>query len=375
MMKNKKRDKLRVLYVIQSIYPEKAGAGINLHQFLPFCKGLFDFSVLSTESKITRTDQDKKFNYYRINTQGKSKHYIAITQVSHIFTYLALLFRSDIIHIKSIPKGTFIITLLAKSVGKVVIQEPTLVGHDNSDIFSKYKLGSLLRLAWKISDDRFYISEDVKLNCKEFEGTIVPRGVDLSRFAIKDNTTLRESLGINKEQLVFSQVGRISERKNQLKTLNIVSKLCSKLMIEPVIIFIGPYEKDDYYSNLIKESERLGVNTIFTGQVDNVEDYLSLSKVYIFPSKDEGFGVSILQAMASNNITFISPVGCYKELESEGFNGVIDGNVDEWVSKIEFHLKDINYEVTHNSHIIKNFDLSFISQKTLYLYEKLVKVK
>ncbi|WP_281544140.1 glycosyltransferase family 4 protein [Grimontia sp. SpTr1] len=368
-----RNNKLKILYVIQKIHPEKAGAGINLHNFLPYCKDKFSYRVLALESNIKHTTDDESLSYFRYKTIVKNRQLLTITQTLNIFSFIKHILWCDIVHFKSTPKGIFIITLLGKIFGKKIIQEPTLVGHDDPNSFSNYKTGSLLNLSWKLSNTSVFISSDIKDNAGSFIGVPITRGVNLKKFHYIKNENLKETMNIEIDKLVITQVGKISDRKNQLTTIRIAKKIEDKLGIKLKVILVGPYLEDEYYNDIRKMVKTLNLDVMFTGHVDDVESYLSISDIYLFPSKDEGFGVSVIQALASGNQTFMSPVGCYKELLDLGFDGVVNGNEDEWVEKVCEHLSNIDIKSREkNRSLVESFDEEVVSKKTLSLYKSVI---
>ncbi|MGF1766068.1 glycosyltransferase family 4 protein [Enterovibrio makurazakiensis] len=366
------KDDLKVLYIIQKIYPEKAGAGINLHNFLPYCANKFSHRVLALESSIDRTGIDEGLRYYRYKTKLRNRQLLTITQVLNVFSFINHLRWCDIVHFKSTPKGIFLITAIARLLGKKIVQEPTLVGHDDPNSFSNYKMGFLLNLSWKLSDAAVFISSDIRNHSREFAGFPINRGVNLDKFSHEKRNEPREKMHIGKDKIVISQIGKISDRKNQLSTIRIAKLLEEKLNTKMAVILIGPYLNDDYYQEICDTAKKLDLDIKFTGHVDNVESYLSTSDLYIFPSKDEGFGVSVIQALASGNHTFMSPVGCFNELRDLGFEGVIEGDDENWADKIFEYIsgRDITYRLG-NREMVESFDEEVISELTLKLYKNL----
>ena len=53
--------------------------------------------------------------------------------------------------------------------------------------------------------------------------------------------------------------------------------------------------------NIIKQAEKLGIadKVIFTGKVDNVEDYLQAMDVFAFPTRFEGLGNVLIEAQTA----------------------------------------------------------------------------
>jgi len=61
----------------------------------------------------------------------------------------------------------------------------------------------------------------------------------------------------------------------------------------------------------------------FTGNVDNVNEYLSNSKMFVLPSRWEGFGLAILEAMAARVTVVASNVGGIPEIVTDGKDGIL----------------------------------------------------
>ncbi len=366
------KKKLKVLYVIQTIFPEKAGAGINLHYFLKHTRDKYESRVMAVESNINNIESDHSNGYVRLKKKTNLRQIATFLQFLNVFTYVKNVFWCDVVHFKSIPKGVFFISIIAKLLRKKIVQEPTLVGHDDPDSFKKYKTEKLLTYSWRLSDAAVFISQDVKSNSTGFNGTLIPRGVNLEKFSYLKSKHMKKNLSEKNNTIVFSQVGKISDRKNQIKTLHIVKLLSDLLNINAEIIFIGPKGDDDYMQALTEEIKSAGIDVSFTGHVDNVEDYLSISDIYLFPSKDEGFGVSVIQALASGNLTFMSPVGCYQELEHIGFKGVINGDTSEWVNIIADNISKTTLNDREiNSSLVKGFSEEAVAKKVLSFYNSI----
>jgi glycosyltransferase involved in cell wall biosynthesis len=75
---------------------------------------------------------------------------------------------------------------------------------------------------------------------------------------------------------------------------------------------------------------------IFTGAVRNVYDYLRASDVFVFPSRSEALGNSLLEAVACGLPSIGSNVGGIPESIENGGNGFLVpvGDVDGWISSL-----------------------------------------
>lgn len=360
---------LKILYVIEKISPEKAGAGINLHNFLKFGRKEFQSRVLALGSESEYEEGDESNGYYRFRGLNKGLIKRVMLQVLALPKIIKHVIWSDIVHIKSIPKGIFLISVVTKMMGRKLIQEPTLVGHDDPNTFNTYQSKKLLHFCWEISDSAVFISSDVKRHSLHYKGEVITRGVDLNTYTEVRDENLRMKHGIGEEVLVVSQVGNISDRKNQLKTLEIVKQLKIITDYDFIVFLIGPDGNQAYKERLMGFALENNIDCRFTGYTTQVEKYLQCSDLYFFPSKDEGFGVSIIQALASGLNTYTSPVGCYEELKELGFDNVIDGNVNVWSNHIKASLEDQGINRKNNNLLVKSFSEENIARLLFLYYE------
>ncbi|MHC1720677.1 MAG: glycosyltransferase family 4 protein [Clostridiaceae bacterium] len=79
--------------------------------------------------------------------------------------------------------------------------------------------------------------------------------------------------------------------------------------------------KDDMMS--LRDSLGLKDKIEFTGNVDNVNEYLSNSKMFVLPSRWEGFGLAILEAMAARLPVVATNVGGIPEIVTDGKDGIL----------------------------------------------------
>ena len=67
----------------------------------------------------------------------------------------------------------------------------------------------------------------------------------------------------------------------------------------------------------------LSGRVIFTGQSERVWEYMQAADVFVSPSEYEGFGLTVVEAMASGLPAVVTAVGIAPELIHEGVNGFL----------------------------------------------------
>lgn len=113
------------------------------------------------------------------------------------------------------------------------------------------------------------------------EAILIPNGVDHLRF-FPDNS--------NKKGIGF--IGALISEKNPHDFIDFIGELRKREIVEPAYI-IG----DGYLRKELEEFSK-GLNINFLGEIKETEQYLKTFILLVSTSKTEGFGLSILEAMA-----------------------------------------------------------------------------
>mgnify|MGYP001317406440 FL=1 len=124
----------------------------------------------------------------------------------------------------------------------------------------------------------------------------------------------------SQQDIVLSLVANFIDRKNQVFALDVLNLLPKEFKL----ILAGPLknENNSYYQMLLKKIDSLGLDSridIKTGFVNNFDEYLKCSDVFLFPSKAEGLGTPLLESQAcgvpvvSNYIRDITDILIEKE--------------------------------------------------------------
>ena len=149
------------------------------------------------------------------------------------------------------------------------------------------------------------ISKRLEIIAKKFDVKNIwqrPNPVDENKFFVdrKKKYFLRSKLTkFNQNDILLNLVANFIDRKNQLFALDVLNLLPKKYKL----ILAGPLKAENnlYYKNLLKKLDNLRLNDrveIKTGFIDNFDEYLKCSDIFLFPSKAEGLGTPILESQA-----------------------------------------------------------------------------
>lgn len=123
------------------------------------------------------------------------------------------------------------------------------------------------------------------------------------------------------DSLKMIYVGSFSDIKNQIDAIRILNILKDSISnISLILVGEGPLKK--HLQDYVKE---LNINNYvtFTGNVENVQDYLSLANLYISTSLIEANPLSILQAISSGLPVVAYNVGGIKDIVKDKQNGFL----------------------------------------------------
>lgn len=165
--------------------------------------------------------------------------------------------------------------------------------------------------------------------------TVIPNAIDLEKYVSCENLA-KDKSGKN---LLF--VGRLEKYKG---IQDVVGMMPALLASEPDVRLTIVGGDSGFRRELDDLSERLGVrgNIVFTGEVssdDLLEKYRE-ADIFVLPSRMEGFGIVLLEAMASGLPCVAYSIPSVKTLIEHGKTGLLAVNEEEFFESILCLLKN-----------------------------------
>lgn len=192
---------------------------------------------------------------------------------------------------------------------------------------------------------------------KEFtkRGTIIINGVDTSKYLFDEELRIktRKKYGISNDTFVLGTVGRCEAIKNQSFILDL---LANEQIKEQNICFIligeGPLF-EDLKQKAAEKDVRL--NVIFAGSQKDIRPFLCAMDMFLFPSRNEGFGVALVEAQLCKlpciaNDTIPRETGI-----SNYVHYISTANQDKWIQTIMTEILSDGY-----SREDREFDSTYI---------------
>ncbi len=348
----------RIIIFTVEAPPSFAGAGLNAYNFAKYLSkdsASVIFCHLNYNGKLPRKTVDEnlkihRFSYYNYNILTKSFSFLPL-----LIKYLRFIFKGNIILVySSYLIGYQFIIIMASLLGRKVIFRSTLLEGDDAIsltskgfILSKLNKYALMRLSMYFSINAEFTQRFLKITNNKIPVYESFQGVDTNRFypvSKEDKIKTRRQLGLESDEIIILSVGNLLRRKGY----HLIFPQLAKLKMNFKYLVIGEYSPNQYHRVLkseIKEMNELyclgkdilGSKVVFTGPVNNVQEYFQACDFFLNSSMNEGTPNALLEAMASGIPSIIRPLhGISGTLIKHEFNALEYHNFDE-VSKIINH--------------------------------------
>jgi L-malate glycosyltransferase len=276
---------------------------------------------------------------------------------------------------------------------KKVMLKCTLDEWDTPDGVARDKYGRLLLWIYRHFDGLVAMTSGqhrkiVEYGCKGVS-EVIPNGTDCERYQPdpKSRVEMRQRLGIPDEAPVLIYVGWLGHRKGTDVLFEVWRRLLERFP-DLRLLTVGDYRQDrDADAELKTLFEETGLDAnllshpqwIRVGHVEDAERYLQAADVFVFPSRQEGFGTVQTEAMACGLpcvVNDLPGVSCdiYPD-ESVGFR-VAENDVGEHVriisSLLEISAKREDIGTEARQRVFDCFSVKSVCRRYLDLYQTLL---
>lgn len=205
---------------------------------------------------------------------------------------------------------------------------------------------------------------------KNLKLTYIDNGIDTEKFTpVENKINLRKELSLPLDKKIFIWTGVLIDRKNP----QLLIRLINELKINDIYFVICG---DGYLKQQLQDNLKNNTNVLFTGNVNNIEEYLQASDYYISTSLLEGLPLSVLEALACGLPILVSNIEQHKYIfrdENIGFT-FESQNLESFVDNFNKLLK-IDYQTSSknaNKLVLDKFSSSVMSRKYQELYRIIV---
>jgi glycosyltransferase involved in cell wall biosynthesis len=153
--------------------------------------------------------------------------------------------------------------------------------------------------------------------------TMIHSGVDTYKFGAHRNSDwLRQKYNLERDIRIVGNTSAISDQKDYPTFIGVVEEVLNRGIPNVQFFIVGDGPDRESVENLVKE-RGLEHKVILTGFVTNIQEVLPSLDIFLFTSKTEGLGTSILDAMAAGVPIVTTNAGGIPEMITHGKNGLM----------------------------------------------------
>ncbi len=191
----------------------------------------------------------------------------------------------------------------------------------------------------------------------------------LKKWGGREVQSMFKKFGINEKDMTMLYIGRIEEKKNLINLISAFSRFLKEYP-DWKLILAG---KNGFGAEKIKKSvedHALNSNIIFTDYITEEEKLFLLekSRIFVFVSKYEGFGLPILEAWAVRRPVVTSNISAMKEI-GEGAAILVDPNnvagISVGLKRLVFDAMLKNKLVNGAEEKLNNFNWEKTAEQTI----------
>ena len=210
----------------------------------------------------------------------------------------------------------------------------------------------------------------------------IPHGVDMDRFrpaSPAERGELRRRLGLPTDGLIVTFTGRLLRGKG-LETL-VDAFATQEARARLVVVGSGEGQAlsvEDVIRERLARADVAG-RVVMTGRVENVEDYLRASDLFVFPSVFEGLGLSLIEAQACGLAAIGARTGGIVDVIDDGRTGLLvdPGHVENLAGAVRALLADEQMRTAMGAaardRALRRFDVRDSLDRYRALFEELVR--
>jgi len=204
---------------------------------------------------------------------------------------------------------------------------------------------------------------------------IIPNAIELDKYKNKNsNQNTLDKYGIDKKDKVLLFVGRIDKYKGVQDVIEAMPTVSAEYTDVKFIVVGRDY---GYRAELEKLRAKLNLRdrVIFAGNVPEKEliELYRRADIFILPSRMEGFGIVLLEAMASGTLCIAYSIPSVRKVIKNNENGVLVKNEKELQDKLLYYLGNIEEKKRIEANALKyveKYDIKNVINSIEKVYEE-----
>ncbi len=373
--------KLPVLHVFSYFRPDFTGEGLYFEKIAPL---LSRGGIVNSVLVLATVDKQK--NRATDSVSGAPVEYLAKAEVGALSISTTLLKWAirhareyRVAHFHSHVDRYFLGKIALRLLGCRIVQSCTL-DDSPSEIVASYSrpfrsvVAILLRVVnlFIVISPRMLNSRPIVLPRDRVR--FIPQGVALPPAATESREAARVELGFAADDVLLLFVGAVTHRKNVLFLLEAMPRL-RRAIPRLKLVVVGPILEEEYGARIGARIAELDLNDCvrLMGYTDNPGRYFRVCDIFVFASRQEGFGNVIIEAMA-HRLPVVSRLlpGVTDYIISPGDTGFLFSNADEYCTSVERLAADPDLRQSIGNaarvRVEQKFDLLKIASEYLSTY-------
>jgi glycosyltransferase involved in cell wall biosynthesis len=170
---------------------------------------------------------------------------------------------------------------------------------------------------------------------------VIPHGVELREMRPEDVTAVRTDLGLGAAPFIL-WVGTFEPRKNVVTLVDAFAAVVRETALPHRLVLVGPHGWLGAAERVATAGASLGDRLRIAGPVaaDRLAALYAGADLFAFPSRHEGFGLPVLEAMAQATAVVCSDLPVLRELAGDAARYVATTDVDGWAGALVDLLGD-----------------------------------
>jgi mannosyltransferase len=231
--------------------------------------------------------------------------------------------------------------------------------------------------------DAIIATNDISASFLRREATVIPHGVDSDSYAPPANRAAAFAEAGLPGRYAIGCFGRVRAQKG---TDVFVKAMCRLLPRYPdftaVVVGAITPEQTAFATDLRKRIEAAGLQSriVITGElaIEEVQRWYRRLTIYAFTSRNEGFGLTLIEAMSAGAALVASRAGAAELVVEDGVTGALTppGDVDALVEALEPLMRDpasaADMGKRGRARVLEKFSLDAEANRIAQIYRALV---
>jgi glycosyltransferase involved in cell wall biosynthesis len=212
----------------------------------------------------------------------------------------------------------------------------------------------------------------------------IPNSVDTSRFypvSRQQKSLLRKKLAIPETATMVVYTGRLVSYKGLPLLLKVWRDVQNRHQDSKLYLLgtggMDIHNCEDELHAYVK-ANGLEASVCFTGSVQNVPEYLQAADIFAFPTENDAFPSSLVEAMTCALPVITTPVGAIKSIIRSHYNGLMiqPGNEQQLYQAFELLIsnQDLSGELGRAAWktVRENYSAEIVTERYLSLFQKTI---